>query len=53
LLKFLKIFKKKDPCWKGYTQVGMKDKGGRKVPNCVPSKGVPKAKGYKKEEVEI
>jgi hypothetical protein len=38
-----------DPCWKDYTQVGMKDKGGKKVPNCVPSKGVPKAKGYKKE----
>jgi hypothetical protein len=42
-----------DPCWKGYTQVGMKDKGGRQVPNCVPSKGVPKAKGYKKEEIEL
>ena len=26
----------KDACWKGYTAVGMKDKGGRKVPNCVP-----------------
>ncbi len=39
-----------DPCWKGYTQVGMKKKNGREVPNCVPSKGVPKAKGYKKEE---
>ena len=25
-----------DPCWKGYEQVGMKEKGGRKVPNCVP-----------------
>ena len=25
-----------DPCWKGYQMVGMKDKGGRKVPNCVP-----------------
>jgi hypothetical protein len=42
-----------DPCWKGYTQVGMKKKGGREVPNCVPSKGVPKAKGYKKEDIEI
>ena len=31
----------KDACWKGYTAVGMKMKGGRKVPNCVP------------EEVEI
>ena len=26
----------KNPCWKGYEMVGMKDKGGRKVPNCVP-----------------
>lgn len=23
-------------CWRGYTQRGMKDKNGRKVPNCVP-----------------
>ena len=23
-------------CWSGYTQRGMKDKGGRMVPNCVP-----------------
>jgi len=29
----------------------MKKKGGRQVPNCVPSKGVPKAKGYKEEVV--
>jgi len=26
------------PCWKGYKQVGMKDKGGKQVPNCVPNK---------------
>jgi len=25
-----------DPCWDGYKQVGMKKKGGKKVPNCVP-----------------
>lgn len=25
-------------CWRGYKQVGMKDKGGRRVPNCVPVK---------------
>ena len=25
--------KEENPCWKGYKQVGMKDKGGRKVPN--------------------
>ena len=27
----------KDPCWKGYEMIGMKKKGGRKVPNCVPA----------------
>jgi len=25
-------------CWTGYKQVGMKEKNGRKVPNCVPIK---------------
>jgi len=25
----------KEDCWVGYKQVGMKDKGGRQVPNCV------------------
>jgi hypothetical protein len=25
-----------EACWEGYKQVGMKDKGGRQVPNCVP-----------------
>ena len=30
--------KSKGPCWTGYTMVGMKPKGGRKVPNCVPKK---------------
>ena len=29
---------KKDPCWEGYEQVGMKKKNGEKVPNCVPEK---------------
>lgn len=24
------------PCWDGYVQRGMKDKNGKKVPNCVP-----------------
>jgi hypothetical protein len=32
----MKQKKKKGPCWKGYETVGMKMKGGRKVPNCVP-----------------
>lgn len=32
-----------DPCWKGYKQVGMKDKNGREVPNCVPESVVKEA----------
>ena len=31
-----------DPCWEGYTQVGMKtDENGNRVPNCVPDDDVP------------
>jgi len=33
-----------DPCWTGYKMVGMKDKNGKKVPNCVPGEGVPAMK---------
>ena len=31
-----------DACWKGYEAIGMKMKGGRKVPNCVPKEAVTK-----------
>ena len=31
-----KVVKENAPCWKGYKQVGMKDKSGKQVPNCVP-----------------
>ena len=34
---------KKDPCWTDYKQVGMKEKDGKTVPNCVP-KGAASAK---------
>jgi hypothetical protein len=27
-----------DPCWKGFEQLGMKMKDGRKVPDCIPKK---------------
>ena len=30
------LSEKKGPCWPGYKQVGLKKKGGRTVPNCVP-----------------
>ena len=35
-----KSFLLQEKCWDGYKQVGMKDKGGKMVPNCVPDDGV-------------
>ena len=32
------VVTEKDPCWKGYKQIGMKKKGNKEVPNCVPTK---------------
>jgi len=37
-----RIAEDKGPCWKGYQQVGMKEKDGRQVPNCVPNESVVK-----------
>jgi hypothetical protein len=37
-----------DPCWDNYKQVGMKKKNGKKVPNCVPKKGV--AEGIRNDQ---
>jgi len=36
-----------NPCWKGYEPIGLKEKGGRMVPNCV------KMEGYNFEELDI
>ena len=36
MIKLLDLLTEKSPCWKGYKQIGMKDKDGREVPNCVP-----------------
>ena len=30
------LYEDENPCWKGYEMIGMKDKGGKQVPNCVP-----------------
>ena len=38
MLNFKVYLIEKDPCWDGYQQIGMKKKGGKKVPNCVPEK---------------
>jgi hypothetical protein len=32
----IEITEDEDPCWDGYEMVGMKEKGGKEVPNCVP-----------------
>lgn len=32
-----KTLRNSNPCWKGYKPVGTKQKGGRTVPNCVPT----------------
>jgi hypothetical protein len=40
----------KDPCWEGYKQVGMKDKNGKQVPNCVSSND---EKNYSKAKDDI
>ena len=29
-----------EACWTGYKQVGMKNKGGKQVPNCVPEETI-------------
>ena len=33
---FKEYLEAKNPCWKGYRQLGMKKKNGKEVPNCVP-----------------
>lgn len=48
ILSFEAYFEKNDPCWKGYKQLGMKKKNGKKVPNCVPD---PKNKIEKSKKV--
>jgi len=35
---FLEAQNSDSPCWKGYQAIGMKNKNGKKVPNCVPVK---------------
>ena len=41
------------PCWKGYKQVGVKEKNGKEVPNCVPmNEEELKEAGIDKSEVD-
>jgi hypothetical protein len=36
MIKLLELLSEKSTCWKGYKQIGMKEKDGKQVPNCVP-----------------
>jgi hypothetical protein len=46
-MNLTKIIKElENPCWKGYEMIGMKDKDGREVPNCVPVKENDQPGGY-------
>lgn len=36
MIKLHTLLSEESPCWKGYQQVGMKEKDGKQVPNCVP-----------------
>ena len=40
-----------EACWTGYKQVGMKNKGGKQVPNCVPEEKEETIKEFKKMSV--
>jgi len=46
-----------DACWTGYKQVGMKNKGGKQVPNCVPEsmsvEDARKVEGFISDSYEI
>ena len=46
-----KVSEDENPCWKGYKQLGMKEKDGKQVPNCVPIDEIDEAKkrDYKDE----
>jgi hypothetical protein len=42
-----------DPCWDSHKQVGMKKKGGRMVPNCVPKTRKESFSDWRSELVEV
>ena len=41
-----------DPCWDGYQQIGMKDKDGKEVPNCVPLEEEELEEGFDKDRLK-
>lgn len=57
MLTFKEYIKEaEDPCWDGYQQRGMKKKGGKEVPNCIPEEEINESGGevvYKKGDDHI
>ena len=43
------VMSEDEPCWKDYRQKGMKKKGGKMVPNCVPKEEIEEVRNYRKE----
>lgn len=54
MLSFKEYIKEaEDPCWKGYRQLGMKDKNGKEVPNCIPEEEEIDEATYQGKEVPL
>ena len=51
-MKSFKNYCEFDECWTGYVQRGMKKKGDRMVPNCVPAGGSTKEQVENDEELD-
>ena len=50
----MKTYKEfKEACWKGYKQIGMKKKNGKKVPNCVPEEKEIEEAEYQGRQVKL
>jgi 8-oxo-dGTP pyrophosphatase MutT (NUDIX family) len=40
LIDYAESIPDEDPCWQDYHQIGMKEKDGKEVPNCVPDSAI-------------
>ena len=49
-IKSESVVKESEPCWDDYKQIGMKEKDGKKVPNCVPESKQPIKETITKEQ---
>lgn len=54
MLSFREYLKEsEDPCWDGYRQLGMKKKGNKEVPNCIPEEEEIDEATYQGREVAL